>query len=471
MDDLASQSHRKRKPDQDDCQDSSPNESTVQQDPPIAGPSSNAPRQQWLAVEDWSSPTSPQVSSPLTSQVVLNASSKRPRIDTHDSTLRTAKRRSRRSPNKISPSPLNSIRQGSDIEDIGIVPTADPGPSSGSLLRERPPTLKIPSPLRPYLEIKKTTKSESPIDFASPHIPPAQPLINRQTLKELELDVILRNPVIRPSLLSYCSLSILSNLLCLYYVSGHDLLFDPGLQFRPRRKREMFEEYWNAVWHEVQTGCTCVTIDTHGHLHPTVCVCHRHSGVTIAVVSQLTVGGDIYTVRMPSRIPALLHEFLEVMLFVIQPLSNTNIYSNPNAIKEQAQEHSKHAALLREIFDPQLIEQELKHKAFDPSGVFAHIGDTLKHHCAPMRDRAVEEMVQIAQRPGPEAFQAFRTCLELLELMKLVRLTSISFLGLKLNIIILALGHRQPPVVSTSPLAVAEYRNIRSQSLPITLWS
>jgi len=109
------------------------------------------------------------------------------------------------------------------------------------------------------------------------------------------------------------------------------------------------------------------------------------------------------------------------MLFVIQPLSNTNIYSNPNAIKEQAQEHSKHAALLREIFDPQLIEQELKHKAFDPSGVFAHIGDTLKHHCAPMRDRAVEEMVQIAQQPGPEAFQAFRTCLELLELMKLVR--------------------------------------------------
>jgi len=197
----------------------------------------------------------------------------------------------------------------------------------------------------------------------------------------------------------------------------------------------MFEEYWNAVWHEVQTGCTCVTIDTHGNLHPTVCVCHRHSGVTIPVVSQLTVGGDIYTVRMPSRIPALLHEFLEVMLFVIQPFSNTNIYSNPNAIKEQAQEHSKHAALLREIFDPQLIEQELKHKVFDPSGVFAHIGDTLKHHCAPRRDRAVEEMVQIAQQPGPEAFQAFRTCLELLELIKLVRLTSISSLGLKSNFV------------------------------------
>jgi hypothetical protein len=110
------------------------------------------------------------------------------------------------------------------------------------------------------------------------------------------------------------------------------------------------------------------------------------------------------------------------MLFVIQPLSNTNIYSNPNAIKEQAQEHSAHAAYLRSIFDPQLIEQELKHKVFDPSGLFAQIGETLKHHCAPMRDRAVEDMVQIAQQPGPEAFQAFRTCLELLELMKLVRL-------------------------------------------------
>jgi len=203
-------------------------------------------------------------------------------------------------------------------------------------------------------------------------------------------------------------------------------LFDPGLQFRPRRKREMFEEYWNAVWREVQTGCTCVTIDTHGNSHPTVCVCHRRPGVTIAVLSQLTVGGNIYTVRMPSRIPALLQEFLEVMLFVIQPLSNTNIYSNPNAIKEQAQEHSAHAAYLRSIFDPQLIEQELKHKVFDPSGLFAQIGETLKHHCAPMRDRSVEEMVRIAQRPGPEAFQAFRICLELLELMKLVRLPSFS---------------------------------------------
>jgi len=194
MDDLASQSHRKRKTDQDDCQDST----QESEDPSIPG----APRQQCLA-DDWTSPTSPQVSSPLTS--------KRPRIDTHDATLRTSKRHPRRSPNKISPSPLNSIRHGSDIEDIGIVSTADPGPSSGSLLRERPPTLKIPPPFRPTLE----TKSESPIDFASSHIPPAHPLINRQTLKELELDVILRNPVIRPS----CYLIVLSPFCLIYFVS------------------------------------------------------------------------------------------------------------------------------------------------------------------------------------------------------------------------------------------------------------
>ena len=140
---------------------------------------------------------------------------------------------------------------------------------------------------------------------------------------------------------------------------------------------------------------------------------------------QTVENPGVYTIRMPSRIPALLTEFIEVMVYVIQPLNNTNIYTDPNAIREQAQEHSQHAAYLRSIFDVALIEQELKHKVFDPSGLFFHIGETLKHHCAPMRDRAVEEMVQVAQKPGPEAFKAVRMCLELLELMKLVGLFDI----------------------------------------------
>ncbi|KAJ3482278.1 hypothetical protein NLJ89_g12151 [Agrocybe chaxingu] len=180
----------------------------------------------------------------------------------------------------------------------------------------------------------------------------------------------------------------------------------------------MSEKYWNALWEEVKSGCTCVTLDVYGKSHKTVCICTRHPETpTIPIITPLS--NFVYTLRLPSRIPALLTEFLEVMLFVIQPLSNTAVYTNPNAVKEQAQEHSAHAAHLREIFDPALIYQEIKHKVFDPSGLFTHIGETLKHHCAPMRDRAVEELVQFAQQPGIEAFRAFRTCLELLELMKL----------------------------------------------------
>jgi hypothetical protein len=113
-------------------------------------------------------------------------------------------------------------------------------------------------------------------------------------------------------------------------------------------------------------------------------------------------------------------EFLEVMLFVIQPLSNTAVYSNPNDVREQAKEHSQHAAYIKEIFDPALIYQELIHNVFNPSGLFLHIGELLKNHCAPMRDRSVDELMDLAQQPGVEGLKAFQSCLELLEQMKLV---------------------------------------------------
>ncbi|KAJ7741043.1 hypothetical protein B0H16DRAFT_1464602 [Mycena metata] len=92
-------------------------------------------------------------------------------------------------------------RLGNDLEDVGILSTSDPGPSSGSLLHLRDTvfTKAIPS----------STISSVPIDPNSTHIPPVHPPINRNTLKELDLDVIIRNPP-----------------LC------HDLLFDPGLQLR-----------------------------------------------------------------------------------------------------------------------------------------------------------------------------------------------------------------------------------------------
>lgn len=198
MDDLAHDfpvNHRKRKADQDDCNDQ-PNgqvktvgDDALINDTATAGPSrlqsgpSHAPRQQWLASGAgnpiWSSPSSPQASSPLSSQAVLDRyPDKRPRLAKNS----PVRRPSRKPSAKYNSPKLPAVHTGSDVEDIGIMSTADPGPSSGSLLRKIPSRVQIPS---------------ISIDLNSLHIPPMHPLVNRQTLKELDLDAILRNPQLR----------------------------------------------------------------------------------------------------------------------------------------------------------------------------------------------------------------------------------------------------------------------------------
>ena len=340
---------------------------------------------------------------------------KRPRIDT---SLHAANGPFRRVAGTI----YSPLRTPSDIEDIGIVvSSSDPGPSTGSLLRERPGPSSVPR-RPPITPVSPVVNALQP-DYSSPHIPPATPLINRQTLRELDLDVIIRNPVLREfwSLFWFYSSNLITYFCLACKNAGHDLLFDSGLQFRPRRKCDASEKYWNAVWEEVKTGCTCITIEYRsGKPIQTVCMCSRSPQPPTTPLAYL-LSSTAYTIRMPSRVRTLLSEFLEVMLFVIQPLSNTAVYSNPNDIREQAKEHSQHAAYMREIFDPTLIYQELKHKVFDPSGLFLHIGELLKNHCAPMRDRGVDELMRLAQQPGVDGLRAFRACLDLLEQMKLVR--------------------------------------------------
>ncbi|KAJ7459835.1 T-complex protein 11-domain-containing protein [Mycena latifolia] len=292
---------------------------------------------------------------------------KRPRLEKRDSARDLARLppvRRRMRPTRSPPHP----RLGNDLEDIGIVSTSDPGPSSGSLLRLRDTVFTK--------SISPSAISSIPIDPNSSHIPPLHPPINRNTLKELDLDVIIRNPQLR-----------------------HDLLFDPGLQFRPtttRRKTERSEKYWAAITCELESGCTCVSFDLRAKPHPTVCA-----------------------------IRPLLDEFLEVLLLVIQPLSNV-AGAHVSPTKSQQAEHVAQAAYIRSVFDPALIEQELKHKLFDPSGLFRAIGLTLQGHCAPMRDHAVELMVQVAQTCAPggdgskaDAVKAVRMCMDILELMKL----------------------------------------------------
>ncbi|KAG6918756.1 hypothetical protein DXG01_011947 [Tephrocybe rancida] len=390
MDDPAHINRRKRKAPSDDVQ--------VQDNQPVDQPTivldsdapSSAPRQ----LSDWPPPSSTHGSSPLSTEAVF----KRPRLDKIQTSLRKRPSSTRKSPAKPRPPP--TARHGSDIEDLGLVSAADPGPSSGSLLHLRP----APNSVDPS---SPSVVDFFPIDTDLIHIPSLQPLVNRQTLKELDLDVILRNPQLR-----------------------HDLLFDPGLQFRPtcsRRKRGMAERYWAAIIQEVETGCTCVSFDSRGKPHAVVCACVQVPQPPSQPVVAYSSGLNVITLRMPSRIRSLLSEFLEVLLLVIQPLSSVSgMYVNPNTLKSQMQEHTAQAAYVRSIFDPVLIEQELKHELFDPSGLFSAIGAILKGHCAPMRDRAVEAMVQAARACAPggtgrkrDAVAAVRMCLEILELMKL----------------------------------------------------
>ncbi|KAJ6508838.1 T-complex protein 11-domain-containing protein [Mycena sanguinolenta] len=396
MDDIAHEcptNHRKRKAAPDDPQDPGAAESAdaILPDPVtiVVGLEglSNAPRQSWLAAEPiW--PTS----------LAFRPPQKRPRLEKRDLGMDSANygpsaRRIGKRPCMRPPRSPPHPRLGNDLEDIGIVSTSDPGPSSGSLLRLRDTVFT------------KSAISSIPIDPNSTHIPPVHPPINRNTLKELDLDVIIRNPQLR-----------------------HDLLFDPGLQFRPttaRRKTERAGKYWAAITTELESGCTCVSFDMRGKPHPTVCACAHVSTPPLTPVVALSPVLHVVTLRMPSRIRALLDEFLEVLLLVIQPLSNIAGAHVSPTMSQQA-EHVAQAAYIRSVFDPALIEQELKHKLFDPSGLFRAIGVTLQGHCAPMRDHAVELMVQVAQTCAPggegtkaDAVRAVRMCMDILELMKL----------------------------------------------------
>ncbi|KAI0044401.1 Tcp11-domain-containing protein [Auriscalpium vulgare] len=264
------------------------------------------------------------------------------------------------------------------------------------------------SPVSPDSLASSSARVVIPIDPCSPHIPVRHPPVNKDTLKELDLDAIMRNPQLR-----------------------HDFLFDSGLQFRAaasRRKRDQAETYWRAVAHELETGCTCVTFDIHGRPHSVVCVCKRLPTPPVDPVIACLPLRRRLTLRMPSRIKSLLKELLVVLLSIIRPqtAAGSHIQGANVSYQQRVKQHSEQVQKLRAVLDAELIEQEMKHGLYDPSSTFKVVGEVLKSHCAPMRDQAVDAMVQKAERCSPgggggkaDAISAIRDCFEILELMKL----------------------------------------------------
>ena len=229
-------------------------------------------------------------------------------------------------------------------------------------------------------------------------------------------------------------------------------MFDPGLQFRPTfspRKRNMAETYWLAIVRELETGCTCTTLDSHGKPIESRCICNTIALPADKPIRVFSPSSSYTTVRMPSRLRLLLTELLEVLVSIIQPAveprstssssSSSSSTSTPTPTTPQTlpplphpptQQNASHVTYLRSILDIDLIQQEINHGLFDPSGVFKAIGDIMRCYCAPMRDQAVNDMVALASSWAPggtgtktDAVGAIRLCFEILELMKLVRKT------------------------------------------------
>jgi hypothetical protein len=149
-------------------------------------------------------PTCPVVLSPVPMDHIaheLPVNPRKPKADTDESQEQPQPDSLERLENPEAMSPARRVgrrklprsrpypRLNHDLEEMGIVsPASDPGPSTGSIFRlcDTVFTKSIPPAI-----------SSIAIDPNSAHLPPLQPPINRNILKELDLDVIIRNPQLR----------------------------------------------------------------------------------------------------------------------------------------------------------------------------------------------------------------------------------------------------------------------------------
>ncbi|KAF9360502.1 hypothetical protein BGX26_009050 [Mortierella sp. AD094] len=216
--------------------------------------------------------------------------------------------------------------------------------------------------------------------------------ITRETLRELDMIEIFKNPQLR-----------------------HDIVFDPHLQFRPNFdgergliKRREADRFWREVGVELNN-------------RRTILAARRETTATMLDLAGLTSSNPTSRLvhqqaqqmcPLPDAVllPRLIDELREILLSLLpQP---------PAAHQDAAPAVNPERALLISTLDPDLLIQELDHGVLDVHALFRFLGDSLKGHCAPMRDALVESMVEIVV-DFDEIVRGIRMCFEILEWMKL----------------------------------------------------
>ena len=159
------------------------------------------------------------------------------------------------------------------------------------------------------------------------------------------------------------------------------------------------DRYWLAVTREIELKCRCTTFTSAGTMLDCIC-----SGDQPPDSSQLNW-------RLPSRIPEMINELRCILKSLIPSLSHQDGLESDYDVAIQHQN-------LSNVLDTNFIVQQIEHGVLDIGSLAAFLGETLKMHCAPMRDELVDNMVQ-QFGAGPVA-QGLQMAFDILEMMKLV---------------------------------------------------
>ncbi|CCE88781.1 Piso0_001563 [Millerozyma farinosa CBS 7064] len=258
------------------------------------------------------------------------------------------------------------------------------------------------------LPIINYTKSSHLSSFpkVSPAVPPLPP-INIQSLKEIDLHEILKNPQLR-----------------------HDILFDPQLQFRPnldgergKRKKTIIDKYWNEIERE------CSQFFSPSQAQPSSPVSHNQnqsstssylpasaSSSSSSIISSASPSHNNTAPTSASSAQTSQTDSVKIARLPILFTSLRDILLSLLPYKDRAS--------VTEIMDIDLLIQQLSHGSFDFVSLAEWLGEVFKSHCAPMRDQWVSDMIEkfrvaYYENSVSKLVQGLRMIFSILEAMKL----------------------------------------------------